>query len=238
MGIGEEGAIGRGLEWLVGMQSDGGGWGAFDVDNKAMWLYKIPFCDFGKVTDEPSADVTAHALETLGHEVGYDDAKARGLDWLLGEQERDGSWFGRWGVNHLYGTGAALPALEACGVPHDDPAVRRAVAWLDSVQQESGGFGEDIRSYADPRWRGSTPCSRRTAASGRTSAPTATRRGAGGPNSRPLRRPPGRYSAMWPQETLKIRAVAGRQTISAPRSARTVIGMRSISPAQDSHLIS
>jgi squalene-hopene/tetraprenyl-beta-curcumene cyclase len=142
------------------MQSRNGGWGAFDVDNQAMWLYKIPFCDFGKVTDEPSADVTAHALETLGqfsrqdHEEGYDDAVERGTRWLLAEQEADGSWFGRWGVNHLYGTGAALPALEACGVPHDHPAMRRAVAWLDSVQQEHGGFGEDIRSYADRTWRG------------------------------------------------------------------------------------
>src|SRR5262249_39076406 len=153
LGRGEP-AIARGVEWLIGMQSRDGGWGAFDVDNQAMWLYKIPFCDFGKVTDEPSADVTAHALETLGHEAGYDDAKDRGLKWLLAEQETDGSWFGRWGVNHLYGTGAALPALEACGVPSDHPSVLRAIAWLDSVQQGSGGFGEDIRSYADTAWRG------------------------------------------------------------------------------------
>ncbi|HZS23899.1 MAG TPA: squalene--hopene cyclase [Gaiellaceae bacterium] len=147
-------AVRRGLDWLVGMQSRSGGWGAFDVDNEAMWLYGMPFCDFGKVTDEPSADVTAHALEVLGRERGYDDAKERGLAWLLDEQERDGSWFGRWGVNHLYGTGAALPGLEACGVPYDHPAFTRATRWLDSVQQESGGFGEDIRSYADPAWRG------------------------------------------------------------------------------------
>ena len=147
-------AVGRSLDWLVGMQSKGGGWGAFDVDNQAMWLYKIPFCDFGKVTDEPSADVTAHALETLGSEAGYGGPVERGLRWLLDEQEEDGSWFGRWGVNRLYGTGAALPALEACGVPPDDPSIRRAVAWLDSVQQSHGGFGEDIRSYADPIWRG------------------------------------------------------------------------------------
>ena len=151
--IGDD-AVQRGLDWLVGMQSRGGGWGAFDVDNQAMWLYKVPFCDFGKVTDEPSADVTAHALETLGQEDGYDVAVERGLGWLLAEQEEDGSWFGRWGVNHLYGTGAALPALEACGVSSDHPAMRRAVAWLDSVQQEHGGFGEDIRSYGDAAWRG------------------------------------------------------------------------------------
>jgi squalene-hopene/tetraprenyl-beta-curcumene cyclase len=149
-------AIVRALDWLAGMQSRSGGWGAFDVDNQAMWLYKIPFCDFGKVTDEPSADVTAHALEILGQE-DYPEATARGLAWLLAEQEEDGSWFGRWGVNHLYGTGAALPALEACGVPYDHPAFKRATRWLDSVQQEHGGFGEDIRSYADPAWRGRAP---------------------------------------------------------------------------------
>jgi squalene-hopene/tetraprenyl-beta-curcumene cyclase len=153
LAIGED-AVRRGLDWLVGMQSRDGGWGAFDVDNTAMWLYKIPFVDFGKATDEPSADVTAHALETLGTFGGHDGAVAGGLEWLLSEQEADGSWFGRWGVNHLYGTGAALPGLESCGIPHDHPAMRRAVTWLDSVQQESGGFGEDIRSYADPAWRG------------------------------------------------------------------------------------
>jgi squalene-hopene/tetraprenyl-beta-curcumene cyclase len=147
-------AVRRGLDWVAGMQSANGGWGAFDVDNSAMWLYRIPFCDFGKVTDEPSADVSAHALEVLAPEGRYGDAVESGLRWLRSEQEDDGSWFGRWGVNHLYGTGAALPAFEACGVPADDPAMRRAVAWLDSVQQDHGGFGEDILSYADPAWRG------------------------------------------------------------------------------------
>jgi squalene-hopene/tetraprenyl-beta-curcumene cyclase len=179
--IGDD-AVRRGLDWLVGMQSRGGGWGGFDVDNQAMWLYKIPFCDFGKVTDEPSADVTAHALEILGRERGYDSAVERGLDWLLAEQEDDGSWFGRWGVNHLYGTGAALPALEACGVPPEHPAVRRAVTWLDSVQQEHGGFGEDIRSYADPAWRGraefSTPSQTAWALLGYTAAGNAEDRSA------------------------------------------------------------
>jgi squalene-hopene/tetraprenyl-beta-curcumene cyclase len=152
LGIGEA-ARRRGLDWVAGMQSKRGGWGSFDVDNTSMWLYKIPFCDFGKVTDEPTSDVTAHALEVLAP-AGFERRVERGLEWLLAEQEPDGSWFGRWGVNHLYGTGAALPALEACGVPADHPAMRRAVAWLDSVQREDGGFGEDIRSYSDPAWRG------------------------------------------------------------------------------------
>jgi squalene-hopene/tetraprenyl-beta-curcumene cyclase len=153
LGIGED-AVRRGLDWTVRMQSRSGGWGAFDVDSEAHWLYRLPIVDFGKVTDEPSADVTAHALEILAAGGGYEGPVRRGLEWLLDEQEGDGSWFGRWGVNHLYGTGAALPALEACGVPPSHRAVRRAVAWLDSVQQPSGAFGEDIRSYADPAWRG------------------------------------------------------------------------------------
>jgi squalene-hopene/tetraprenyl-beta-curcumene cyclase len=147
-------AVDLGLAWTAGMQSRSGGWGAFDVDNEALWLYKLPFCDFGKVTDEPSSDVTAHALEALAPESGYEREVERGLDWLLSEQEDDGSWFGRWGVNHIYGTGAALPALAACGVPPDHPAVRTAVAWLDAVQRPDGSFGEDILSYADPSLRG------------------------------------------------------------------------------------
>jgi squalene-hopene/tetraprenyl-beta-curcumene cyclase len=153
LGIGDD-AVRRGLEWMVGMQSRSGGWGSFDADNEALWLYRLPICDFGKVTDEPSADVTAHALEALGHEEGYRHSLEPGLEWLLAEQEGDGSWFGRWGVNHVYGTGAAVPALAACGVPSAHPAIRRAVTWLDSVQQPGGGFGEDIRSYGDPAWRG------------------------------------------------------------------------------------
>jgi squalene-hopene/tetraprenyl-beta-curcumene cyclase len=147
-------AVRRGLEWVVGMQSRSGGWGAFDVDNEAFWLYKLPFCDFGKVTDEPSADVTAHALEVLAPEATHESAVRRGLDWLLGEQEHDGSWFGRWGVNHIYGTAAVLPALEACGLEPDHPSMRRAAAWLNSAQQPDGAFGEDILSYARPEYRG------------------------------------------------------------------------------------
>src|SRR3954468_4178117 len=114
LGAGHD-AVERGLDWIVGMQSRSGGWGAFDADNDALWLYRIPFCDFGRVTDEPSADVTAHALEALAHEPARRASTMRGLEWLLSEQEDDGSWFGRWGVNHVYGTGDALPALAACG---------------------------------------------------------------------------------------------------------------------------
>ncbi len=148
-------AIARGAAWTIGMRSRNGAWGAFDADNTSQLPLELPFCDFGAVTDPPSADVTAHVVEMLA-ELGMGSAAVTrgGIDWLLREQEADGSWFGRWGVNHLYGTGAALPALEACGVPHDHPAYRAAVGWLDSVQQPSGAFGEDIRSYADPSSRG------------------------------------------------------------------------------------
>jgi squalene-hopene/tetraprenyl-beta-curcumene cyclase len=148
-----EGAADRAVAWLLGMQSSNGGWAAFDVDNDSSLPRRLPFCDFGEVTDPPSADVTAHVLEALGQEGrAGDPAVARGIDWLLAEQEADGSWFGRWGANHVYGTGAAVPALAACGL-RDHAAVRRAVAWLTSVQNEDGGFGEDLRSYRDPAWR-------------------------------------------------------------------------------------
>jgi squalene-hopene/tetraprenyl-beta-curcumene cyclase len=101
------------------------------------------------VIDPPSVDVTAHVVELLARRPGYEDAVRRGAEYLLAKQERDGSWFGRWGVNYVYGTGAALPALTAAGVPRMHPAIRRAVAWLVSVQNEDGGFGEDCRSYED-----------------------------------------------------------------------------------------
>jgi squalene-hopene/tetraprenyl-beta-curcumene cyclase len=144
----------RGIEWMLGMQSSDGGWAAFDADNTNSIIAKLPFCDFGAVTDPPSADVTAHVLETLAHEQRENELPAqRGIDWLLRQQERDGSWFGRWGANHVYGTGAVLPALAACGL-RDHPSVARAVDWLESVQNPGGGFGEDLRSYRDASWRG------------------------------------------------------------------------------------
>jgi squalene-hopene/tetraprenyl-beta-curcumene cyclase len=148
-------AVGRGVAWTVGMQSRGGGWGAFDADNRRRLPTRLPFCDFGEVTDPPSADVTAHAVEMLaGLGLGRTPAARAGLRWLLGQQEPDGSWFGRWGANHLYGTGAALPALAVAGIGPGHPAVGRAVAWLEAHQNRDGGWGEDLRSYRDPGWRG------------------------------------------------------------------------------------
>jgi squalene-hopene/tetraprenyl-beta-curcumene cyclase len=148
-------AIGRGLAWLAGMQSKDGGWGAFDADNTRTLVNKLPFCDFGAVIDPPSADVTAHIVEAFAAEGRADDPVVRrGVVWLLKHQEPDGSWFGRWGANYIYGTGAVVPALIAAGVKQDKPAIRRAVAWLEAHQNPDGGWGEDLRSYDDPAHSG------------------------------------------------------------------------------------
>jgi squalene-hopene/tetraprenyl-beta-curcumene cyclase len=150
----DNGAVARGADWTAGMQCRDGGWGAFDVDNTRALCRELPFCDFGELIDPPSADVTAHVVEMLSI-LGRDaDAAARGVAWLLAAQEDDGSWFGRWGVNHLYGTGAVVPALVAAGISPRHPAVRRAVAWVESHQNDDGGWGEDLRSYRDVGYRG------------------------------------------------------------------------------------
>ena len=149
-------AIRRGLRWLEGMQCKDGGWGAFDADNTRELINKLPFCDFGAVIDPPSADVTAHIVEAFAAEgLAAETACRRGVIWLLRNQEPDGSWFGRWGANYLYGTGAVVPALIAAGVKPGKPQIRKAVAWLESVQNVDGGWGEDLRSYDDPKgWSG------------------------------------------------------------------------------------
>ncbi|MGW2008303.1 squalene--hopene cyclase [Streptomyces nigrescens] len=151
-----EAAVRRAVRWNLGMQSKNGAWGAFDVDNTSPFPNRLPFCDFGEVIDPPSADVTAHVVEMLA-DVGrtHDPRTRRGVAWLLAEQEAGGAWFGRWGTNYLYGTGSVLPALAAAGVPASHPAVRRAVRWLERVQNDDGGWGEDQRSYQDKeKWAG------------------------------------------------------------------------------------
>jgi squalene-hopene/tetraprenyl-beta-curcumene cyclase len=148
-------AISRGLGWLKGMQSRDGGWAAFDADNTSKLVTRLPFCDFGEVIDPPSADVTAHTVEALCAEgLGDSIEVRRGVTWLLRAQEADGSWFGRWGANYVYGTGAVVPALIAAGVLPGKPVIRRAVDWLISHQNADGGWGEDLRSYTDPAWSG------------------------------------------------------------------------------------
>jgi squalene-hopene/tetraprenyl-beta-curcumene cyclase len=153
---GQAGAsVARALTWLTGMQSRDGGWAAFDADNTSRLVTKLPFCDFGEVVDPPSADVTAHTLEALAAAgLGASHAARRGVAWLLRAQEADGSWFGRWGANYVYGTGAVVPALIAAGVLPGKPCIRRAVRWLTEHQNTDGGWGEDLRSYTDAAWAG------------------------------------------------------------------------------------
>jgi squalene-hopene/tetraprenyl-beta-curcumene cyclase len=144
-------AAARALTWLTGMQSRDGGWGAFDADNTSRLVTKLPFCDFGEVIDPPSADVTAHTVEALAAAgLAASRSARRGVAWLLRNQEPDGSWFGRWGANYIYGTGAVVPALIAAGVLPSKPCIRRAVSWLVGHQNPDGGWGEDLRSYTDP----------------------------------------------------------------------------------------
>ena len=143
-------AISRARDWILGMQSRDGGWGAFDADNDYQFLNHIPFADHGALLDPPTVDVTARCLSFLA-QIGHartEPALARGLEYLRREQEADGSWFGRWGTNYIYGTWSALCALNALGLPHTDPAVRRGAAWLLSCQRADGGWGEDEESYA------------------------------------------------------------------------------------------
>lgn len=142
-------AVERARLWIIGMQGRAGGWGAFDVDNDRVALNHMPFADHGALLDPPTADVTARCLAllaTLGH-ADDEPCRARALSWLRRAQEADGSWFGRWGLNHLYGTWSVLEAMQAAGIAPSDTMVRRAVTWLMAVQRADGGWGEDARSY-------------------------------------------------------------------------------------------
>jgi squalene-hopene/tetraprenyl-beta-curcumene cyclase len=154
-------AVERGRRWLIGLQSANGGWGAFDRDNTRRLANEIPFCDFGEVIDPPSEDVTAHVIEALAL-LGDGDSEPvqRGLRYLRREHNPDGSWFGRWGVNYVAGTGSVLPAFKAAGCDMTKRRFQRAANWLTSKQNEDGGWGEDPRSYVDDSWAGrgeSTP---------------------------------------------------------------------------------
>ena len=152
-------AIARGVEWIEGMQSRNGGWAAFDKDNDRWYMARLPFCDFGESLDPPSVDVTAHILEMYGR-LGYTQDHPpvrRGYQYVRKEQEAEGPWFGRWGVNFIYGTGAVLPAMEAIGEDMQQPYVRQAVEWLAAHQNKDGGWGECCGSYVDYSLRGVGP---------------------------------------------------------------------------------
>jgi squalene-hopene/tetraprenyl-beta-curcumene cyclase len=142
--------IARGREWIVGLQSRDGGFAAFDADNTSHYLNHIPFADHGALLDPPTADVTARCvsmLAQLGETPSTSPALARAIERLLADQEADGSWFGRWGMNYIYGTWSALCALNAAGVDARAPAMRRAVDWLLAIQNPDGGWGEGGESY-------------------------------------------------------------------------------------------
>ncbi len=142
-------AIDRGIEWTVGLQSTNGGWGAFDADNDYDYLNNLPFADHGALLDPPTADVTARCVSMLAQRGERDSPRMKAaLDYLAREQMADGSWFGRWGVNYIYGTWSVLCALNAAGLGPEHPMVAKAVAWLGAIQNADGGWGEDCDSYA------------------------------------------------------------------------------------------
>jgi squalene-hopene/tetraprenyl-beta-curcumene cyclase len=141
-------AIARAREWIVGMQSENGAWGAFDADNEYYYLNNIPFADHGALLDPPTEDVTARCLSMLA-QLGdrQSPAVTRAVDYLRRTQLADGSWYGRWGINYIYGTWSVLCALNAAGLPRDAPELRKAADWLAAIQNEDGGWGEDGASY-------------------------------------------------------------------------------------------
>jgi len=143
-------AIARGREWVVGMQSSDGGWGAFEPENTQYYLNNIPFSDHGALLDPPTVDVSGRCLSMfaqLGEQPSTSEPAKRSLDYILRGQERDGSWYGRWGLNYIYGTWTALCALNAAGLPLADSRIQRAANWLISIQNADGGWGEGGESY-------------------------------------------------------------------------------------------
>jgi squalene-hopene/tetraprenyl-beta-curcumene cyclase len=143
-------AIARAREWVVGMQSSDGGWGAFEPENTQYYLNNIPFSDHGALLDPPTADVSGRCLSMLaqlGEMPSTSEPSKLAYDYILKEQASDGSWYGRWGMNYIYGTWTALCALNAAGIKHDDVRIARAVQWLAKIQNADGGWGEDGTSY-------------------------------------------------------------------------------------------
>jgi len=151
-------AVNRAKNWILEMQCGNGGWGAFDRDNDKILLTKIPFSDFGEVLDPPSVDVTAHVIEALmpmrDQDSRISSALTAAIAYIKSEQEDDGSWFGRWGVNHIYGTAAVLPALQVFGEDMQQSYIQRAARWMAEHQNDDGGWGESCASYMDDSQRG------------------------------------------------------------------------------------
>jgi squalene-hopene/tetraprenyl-beta-curcumene cyclase len=147
-------AIGRAHRWIMDMQSKDGGWAAFDRDNNKMILAQVPYVDFMSPLDPTCPDVTAHVVELLGELETQQTCLQRALDYLTRTQESDGAWYGRWGVNYLYGTSLVLTGLISAGVSPEKTFIQRAVDWLVGCQNSDGGWGETCRSYAEPDKRG------------------------------------------------------------------------------------
>ncbi|MGN6550970.1 MAG: squalene--hopene cyclase [Pararhizobium sp.] len=153
-------AISRAEVWIRGLQSRDGGWAAFDADNTAEYLNNIPFSDHGALLDPPSPDLTGRCvsmLAQLGETAGSSPVLKAGIDYLIRTQRPDGSWFGRWGINYIYGTWSSVSALNAAGLGPETPAIGRAAAWLISIQNKDGGWGESGESYK-LGYKGHEPC--------------------------------------------------------------------------------
>ena len=146
-------SVHQATRWIAEMQSKNGGYGAFDVDNTYYYLNEIPFADHGALLDPPTSDVSARCAMLMGkvakNHPEYAQALERTIDYLRTEQEPDGSWFGRWGTNYVYGTWSVLLALEQTNLPKTDDLFTKAATWLKSVQRADGGWGEDNYSYHD-----------------------------------------------------------------------------------------
>jgi squalene-hopene/tetraprenyl-beta-curcumene cyclase len=143
-------ALARAKEWILGMQSENGAWGAFNADNEYYYLNNIPFADHGALLDPPTEDVTARCLSMLaqfGDTLDDSEVVKRGVDYLRRTQLADGSWYGRWGMNYIYGTWSVLCALNAVGLDRKAPEMRKAASWLIAIQNDDGGWGEDGSSY-------------------------------------------------------------------------------------------
>jgi squalene-hopene/tetraprenyl-beta-curcumene cyclase len=155
-------SVQRAIDWILSMQCKNGGWASFDKDNDKMVFQYIPFADHNAMLDPPTVDITGRILEMMAT-YGYDQnhpAVKRAIRFIRQEQEPDGSWFGRWGVNYIYGTALVLRGLEAIGVDIHEPCIQQGAEWLRMVQNPDGGWGESVGSYDDPTQRGvgaSTP---------------------------------------------------------------------------------
>ncbi len=152
-------SVERAIDWVLSMQCKNGGWASFDKDNDRMVFQYIPFADHNAMLDPPTVDITGRILEMLAT-YGYDKnhpAVKKALKFIRDEQEPDGSWFGRWGVNYIYGTMQVLRGLEAMGTDHHEPYVQQAAEWIRMVQNPDGGWGETCGSYDDPNTKGIGP---------------------------------------------------------------------------------